>query len=92
MWIKLLLQGGQTLKGKVRVEGAKNAVLPILAASLLASKDKNVIKDVPNLADVYTINEVLKSLNAEVEYNAEQNEMIIDASMDTYQVKLNLNL
>ena len=77
---KIIVTGGRTLKGKVRVEGAKNAVLPILAASLLASNKKNIIKDVPNLADVHTIAEVLKSLNAQVEYNADQNEMIIDAS------------
>lgn len=78
---RIIVTGGQTLKGNVRVEGAKNAVLPILAASLLASKDKNIIKDVPNLADVSTISEVLKSLNAKVEYKVEQNEMIIDTSM-----------
>lgn len=60
---KIIVTGGQKLQGKVRVEGAKNAVLPILAA-LLASKGENVIKEVPNLADVFTINEVLKSLNA----------------------------
>lgn len=79
---RIIVTGGQMLKGNVRVEGAKNAVLPILAASLLASKDKNIIKDVPNLADVSTISEVLKSLNALVEYNVEQNEMIIDTSME----------
>ncbi|WP_274309115.1 UDP-N-acetylglucosamine 1-carboxyvinyltransferase [Solibacillus daqui] len=78
---RIIVTGGKTLKGNVRVEGAKNAVLPILAASLLASKDKNIIKDVPNLADVSTISEVLKSLNAKVEYKVEQNEMIIDTSM-----------
>ena len=78
---RIIVTGGQTLKGTVRVEGAKNAVLPILAASLLASKNKNMIKDVPNLADVRTIGEVLKSLNAIVEFNADNNEMIIDASM-----------
>ncbi|BAK17790.1 UDP-N-acetylglucosamine enolpyruvyl transferase [Solibacillus silvestris StLB046] len=78
---RIIVTGGQTLKGTVRVEGAKNAVLPILAASLLASKDKNMIKDVPNLADVGTIGEVLKSLNAIVEYDVEKNEMKIDASM-----------
>jgi len=78
---RIIVTGGQTLKGTVRVEGAKNAVLPILAASLLASKDKNMIKDVPNLADVGTIGEVLKSLNAIVEYDVEKNEMMIDASM-----------
>ena len=79
---KIIVTGGQKLNGTVRVEGAKNAVLPILAASLLASKDKNIIKDVPNLADVKTISEVLKSLNAIVEYNIDQNEMVIDSSMD----------
>ena len=78
---RIIVTGGQTLKGTVRVEGAKNAVLPILAASLLASEDKNMIKDVPNLADVGTIGEVLKSLNAIVEYDVEKNEMMIDASM-----------
>lgn len=79
---RIIVTGGQKLKGTVRVEGAKNAVLPILAASLLASKDKNIIKDVPNLADVSTISEVLKSLNAIVEYKVEQNEMVIDTSME----------
>lgn len=77
---QIIVKGGQKLKGKVRVEGAKNAVLPILAGSLLASKGKNIIKEVPNLADVSTIQEVLKSLNASIEYTPEHNEMIIDAS------------
>ncbi len=76
---KIVVKGGQTLKGKVRVEGAKNAVLPVLAAALLATKGKNVIKDVPTLADVLTINEVLKSLNTEVVYCPEKNEVIIDS-------------
>ena len=77
---QIIIKGGQRLKGKVRVEGAKNAVLPILAGSLLASKGKNIIKEVPNLADVSTIQEVLKSLNASIEYTPEHNVMIIDAS------------
>jgi len=77
---KIIVKGGRVLNGKVRVEGAKNAVLPVLAAALLASSGKNIIRDVPNLADVYTINEVLKSLNAEVQYNPGANEVIIDAS------------
>jgi len=74
--------GGQKLQGKVRVEGAKNAVLPILAAALLASKGENVIKEVPNLADVFTINEVLKSLNAAVTYIPEDNAVYIDATKE----------
>ena len=79
---KIIVSGGNALKGTVKVEGAKNAVLPILAASLLASNKKTVLKDVPNLADVAIIAEVLKSLNAKVEYDSVNNEMIIDATGD----------
>ncbi len=77
---QIIVKGGQKLKGKVRVEGAKNAVLPVLAGALLASKGKSIIKEVPNLADVYTIQEVLRSLNVQVEYFPEKNEMLIDSS------------
>ena len=79
---KIIVTGGRKLTGNVKVEGAKNAVLPILAASLLASTGANVIREVPNLADVKTIAQVLKSLNATVDYKVEQNEMLIDASME----------
>ncbi|AIY06355.1 UDP-N-acetylglucosamine 1-carboxyvinyltransferase [Planococcus sp. PAMC 21323] len=77
---QIIVKGGQKLKGKVRVEGAKNAVLPVLAGALLASNGKSIIKEVPNLADVYTIQEVLRSLNVTVEYFPEKNEMLIDSS------------
>ncbi|MFP3355875.1 UDP-N-acetylglucosamine 1-carboxyvinyltransferase [Planococcus sp. 11815] len=76
----IIVKGGKKLTGKVRVEGAKNAVLPVLAGALLASEGKSFITEVPNLADVYTIQEVLRSLNVEVEYFPEKNEMHIDAS------------
>ncbi|WP_339251913.1 UDP-N-acetylglucosamine 1-carboxyvinyltransferase [Sporosarcina sp. FSL W8-0480] len=77
---KIIIRGGRVLNGNVRVEGAKNAVLPILAAALLASDGPNVIRDVPNLSDVSTINEVVKSLNAKVEYDAEKGQVIIDST------------
>lgn len=77
---KIIINGGRTLKGNVRVEGAKNAVLPVLAAALLASEGRNIIKDVPNLSDVGTISAVLKSLHAEVESFPEQNEVVIDST------------
>ncbi|WP_444685223.1 UDP-N-acetylglucosamine 1-carboxyvinyltransferase [Alkalicoccus luteus] len=66
---KIIVQGGQRLSGSVRIEGAKNAVLPVIAASILASKGTSNIYDVPALADVYTISEVLRNLNADVDYN-----------------------
>lgn len=77
---KIIVTGGQRLTGTVKVEGAKNAVLPILAASLLASEGKHHITEVPNLADVNTIGEVLRSLNADVTYNAQKSKMFIDAT------------
>ncbi|EEM26036.1 UDP-N-acetylglucosamine 1-carboxyvinyltransferase 1 [Bacillus thuringiensis IBL 200] len=64
----------------MRVEGAKNAVLPIIAAALLASDGKNVLSEVPVLSDVYTINEVLRHLNAEVVF--ENNQVTIDSSKE----------
>ncbi|WP_249869316.1 UDP-N-acetylglucosamine 1-carboxyvinyltransferase [Oceanobacillus saliphilus] len=77
---KIIVRGGHQLNGTVRLEGAKNAVLPVLAASLLASEGTSVIKEVPVLADVYTINEVIRNLNADVEFHAESNTVYVDAS------------
>ncbi|WML46222.1 UDP-N-acetylglucosamine 1-carboxyvinyltransferase [Neobacillus sp. PS3-40] len=77
---KIIVRGGQRLHGTVKVEGAKNAVLPVIAASLLASDGKSIIRDVPTLSDVYTINEVLRNLNAEVVF--ENNTVVVDASRE----------
>ncbi|CAG9606654.1 UDP-N-acetylglucosamine 1-carboxyvinyltransferase [Pseudoneobacillus rhizosphaerae] len=77
---KIIVRGGQRLNGTVKVEGAKNAVLPVLAATLLASEGKSIIKNVPTLSDVYTINEVLRYLNANVEFN--NNQVVVDASKE----------
>ncbi|MFF2447203.1 UDP-N-acetylglucosamine 1-carboxyvinyltransferase [Neobacillus sp. NPDC058068] len=77
---KIIVRGGQRLHGTVKVEGAKNAVLPVIAATLLASDGKSVICDVPTLSDVYTINEVLRNLHAEVVF--ENNTVVVDASRE----------
>ncbi|PLT48386.1 UDP-N-acetylglucosamine 1-carboxyvinyltransferase [Paenibacillus pasadenensis] len=61
---KIVVRGGRRLEGTVRVHGAKNAVLPILAASLLATEGESVICDVPLLDDVLTIRQVLETLGA----------------------------
>ncbi|MGM8211400.1 UDP-N-acetylglucosamine 1-carboxyvinyltransferase [Virgibacillus sp. W0430] len=75
---KIIVRGGERLSGSVKVEGAKNAVLPVIAASLIASEGKSVITDVPVLADVYTINEVLRSMNANVKFK--NNTITVDAT------------
>lgn len=77
---KIIVRGGKRLSGSVKVEGAKNAVLPVIAATLLASDGKSIIHDVPTLSDVYTINEVLRNLNAEVAFH--DNVVTVDASKE----------
>ncbi|WP_044896332.1 UDP-N-acetylglucosamine 1-carboxyvinyltransferase [Bacillus alveayuensis] len=77
---KIIVRGGRKLNGTVKVEGAKNAVLPVIAASLLARKGKSIICDVPALSDVYTINEVLRHLGAEVTFTG--NQVMVDASRE----------
>ncbi|MEK5444833.1 MULTISPECIES: UDP-N-acetylglucosamine 1-carboxyvinyltransferase [unclassified Fredinandcohnia] len=77
---KIIVRGGRKLNGTVKVEGAKNAVLPVIAASLLASNGKSVINEVPTLSDVYTINEVLRYLNADVTFA--NNQIVVDASRE----------
>ncbi|MEG0129786.1 UDP-N-acetylglucosamine 1-carboxyvinyltransferase, partial [Clostridium sp.] len=65
---KIIVKGGNSLKGKIKVGAAKNAVLPIIAASLLTDKKCTFI-DVPLLNDVYVISDVLKSLGVDVNIN-----------------------
>lgn len=77
---QIVVHGGNQLKGTVKIEGAKNAVLPILAATLLAEEGTTVLKNVPILSDVFTMNQVIKHLNVDIDFNEEQNEVVIDAT------------
>ncbi|MEJ8778358.1 UDP-N-acetylglucosamine 1-carboxyvinyltransferase [Pseudogracilibacillus sp. ICA-222130] len=77
---KIVVKGGNKLQGNVRVEGAKNAVLPVITSAILASEGTCILHDVPTLDDVYTINEVLRNINAEVTF--ENNTVTIDASKE----------
>lgn len=63
---KLIIKGGHPLEGRVRVSSAKNAVLPIIAATMLATTPSKLL-DIPNLEDVHTICEVISSLGVKVE-------------------------
>jgi UDP-N-acetylglucosamine 1-carboxyvinyltransferase (EC 2.5.1.7) len=65
---KLIIEGGVRLKGEVSVSGAKNSVLPILAATLLTD-EPCVLKRVPNLRDTMTMLKILRSLGKNVEYD-----------------------
>lgn len=74
---RLVIEGGRPLEGEVLVQGAKNAVLPILAATLLNS-GRNVIKNCPRLSDVKKTIEILKGLGCRVKQ--ENNVVIVDSS------------
>ena len=77
---QLVIHGGNPLCGRVKIGGAKNAVLPIIAAALLGRCGVSVLDDVPALEDVYTISSVLRSLGVKADYDAKEHRLTIDAS------------
>ncbi len=78
---QIIVHGGNTkLEGTVKIEGAKNAVLPVLAATLLAEEGVTTLKNVPILSDVFTMNQVIKHLNVAIDFDEDANEVTIDAT------------
>ncbi|MCW8963114.1 MAG: UDP-N-acetylglucosamine 1-carboxyvinyltransferase [Gammaproteobacteria bacterium] len=75
---KLLIQGGQPLNGEIRISGSKNAVLPILAATLLTNEPVS-IGNVPHLHDVTTLVSLLGDMGTTVTIN-EKMGITVDAS------------
>ncbi|KAF0145771.1 MAG: UDP-N-acetylglucosamine 1-carboxyvinyltransferase [Nitrospirae bacterium] len=64
---KLIIKGGKRLKGEIEISGAKNAALPVMAASMLAAGE-NTISRVPDLRDVKTMGRLLSNMGAEFYY------------------------
>ena len=77
---KLVIEGGTRLKGEVAISGAKNALLPILAATLL-TEEPCVIKGAPNLRDTNTMLRILRSLGK----NAELNKGVVTVTSTKYK-------
>lgn len=76
----IIVRGNRRLKGTVEIEGAKNAALPILAATILGEEKVTKLKNVPLLSDIYTIKKVLEYLNIKIEFNEVEKTMIVDAT------------
>lgn len=74
---KLIVKGGQKLKGTIHVSGSKNAVLPIMCASLL-TKEKTTLTNVPDIADIRSMMSILRSLGAQIKFT--KNTLEINAS------------
>ena len=71
---KIVIEGGRPLEGTVKISGAKNAILPVLAATLM-TRGRNIIEGVPKVRDVATMIQLLKDLGAEIE--SYRNEKIV---------------
>lgn len=66
----ILIQGGVALQGKVRIQGSKNAALPVLAATLLV-KERSYIRNCPRISDVFAMISLLKSLGCSVNWQGD---------------------
>ena len=75
---KLIITGGTSLKGKINVSGSKNAVLPIIAATIITNGN-NVIKNVPSLTDVHEMISLMKCFGCSINYEYNK----INISCDT---------
>lgn len=86
---KILVKQSPPLQGKVRISGAKNAALPILAASILSTEDV-YLEDVPELKDVEIMCEVLRSLGVKVEKTGKNTLVINGSGLNNYVTDYNL--
>ena len=67
---KFIINGGRSLSGSVKVSGSKNSSLALMPASILAS-GKSILKNTPELNDVFTMSKLLKHLGAEITFKDE---------------------
>ena len=74
---KYLITGGNKIHGTLSIKGAKNSILPLMAASLL-NENINIIHNVPLIADVYTMIDILRSIGCKIEFN--DHVLVIDSS------------
>jgi len=75
---RIIIKGGRKLKGEITIGGAKNAVLKLIAASLLVNGECE-LHNVPELTDVHAMVDVIRHLGAKTEYNANEKILLIDA-------------
>ncbi len=80
---KFIVKGPTPLNGDIAISGSKNAALPLIAASLLADEPVT-LENVPRLQDIYTFNNVLRVVGAQVQFQDTENRIIIDPSNVNY--------
>src|SRR5215470_1291947 len=80
------VKGGEPLRGTVFVQGAKNAALKMIAASLLASEGRTVLRNVPPIEDVRRAIELAQAVGAVVKFHEAERTLVVDASQLTSPV------
>ena len=78
--IRYRVRGGTPLQGTVFIQGAKNAALKMIAASLLTTKGRTVLRNVPPIEDVYRAVELAQAVGARVEFHEAERTLVVDAS------------
>ena len=86
---KLLIKGGNTLNGKIQCSGAKNAALPMIAATILCD-EKITLKNLPYLQDITTIFELLGSMGAEILLDEDMNFTISASNLKDIEARYEL--
>lgn len=76
---RITITGGTPLRGEIAIGGAKNAALPVMAAAIL-SDQKLELSNLPNVADIHAMGNLLSELGADVSLDGENNSAVIDAA------------
>lgn len=86
---KLIISGGNRLQGTVKIDGAKNSALSIMAATLL-TKDVCILRNVPRLTDVDIMTKVIRKLGVKVEWKEDNNLYIDSDNFNNYEAPYEL--
>ncbi|GAA0375596.1 UDP-N-acetylglucosamine 1-carboxyvinyltransferase 1 [Acrocarpospora corrugata] len=84
--VRYRVRGGNVLRGTAFIQGAKNAVLPMIGAALLASEGRTVLRNVPAIEDVRRATELAEAIGAKVQFHESERTLVIDASRLTSPV------
>ena len=86
---KLLIKGGNSLSGKIKCSGAKNAALPMIASTILC-EDKITLKNLPYLQDITTMFELLGSMGSEILLDENMNFTISSSNLSDIEARYEL--
>ena len=86
---KLLIKGGKSLSGQIDCSGAKNAALPVIAASILSSDDIT-LKNLPYLQDITTMFELIGSMGADISLDEKMNFKLNTSNLSNLEARYEL--